>query len=45
MSQDNFASTLTGMMGALQEMQEKGDDMIAKVQKQKKDSCGCKQGD
>jgi len=32
---DNFASTLTGMMGALQEMQEKGDKMIAEVQKQK----------
>merc|ERR1711915_637454 len=32
---DNFASTLTGMMGALQEMQAKGDKMIAEVQKQK----------
>merc|ERR1712106_151331 len=35
LAQENFASTLTGMMGALQEMQEKGDKMIDEVAKQK----------
>jgi len=35
LAQENFASTLTGMMGALQEMQEKGDKMIEEVAKQK----------
>merc|ERR1712098_626111 len=33
---DNFASTLTGMMGALREMQEKGDKMIEEVTRQEK---------